>query len=157
MESPPRPATQILSSHLEGDPAAESKLLPLIYDDLRALAARHLRGERGNHTLQPTALVHEAWLRLIDCERMDWQGKTHFFAMAATMLRRVLVDHARTQKAKKRGGGAQRISLSEVDAATQEERIDVLALDEALETLAGTNPRQARVVELRFFAGLSVE
>lgn len=150
-------ATGILGSHLDGDPAAASQLLPLIYDDLRALAAQHLKGERVAHTLQPTALVHEAWLRLIDCERIDWQGKTHFFAMAATMLRRVLVDHARTTKAKKRGGGAGRVSLSEVDAATEEDRIDVLALDEALESLARENARQARVVELRYFAGLGLE
>ena len=149
--------TAILLAHLEGDPGAQSKLLPLIYEDLRALAAQHLRGEKAGHTLQATALVHEAWLRLIECERMDWKGKTHFFAMAATMLRRVLVDHARTRQAKKRGGNVDRISLSDVDAALPEDRLDLLALDEALEKLAQASPRQARIVELRFFGGLSVE
>jgi RNA polymerase sigma factor (TIGR02999 family) len=147
----------MLSAHLDGDSSAEARLLPLIYEDLRALAARHLRAEKAQHTLQATALVHEAWLRLIECERMDWKGKTHFFAMAATMLRRVLVDHARSRAARKRGGGAERITLSEVDAPPSVDRLDVLALDEALEELARTSPRQTRVVELRFFAGLSVE
>jgi RNA polymerase sigma factor (TIGR02999 family) len=150
-------ATEILSSHLDGDPLAASRLLPLIYDDLRTLAAQHLRGERAGHSLQATALVHETWLRLIDCERIDWQGKTHFFAMAATMLRRVLVDHARTVGARKRGGGAGRISLGDVDPAAEEDPLDVLALDEALESLARASPRQARVVELRYFAGLGLE
>jgi len=150
-------ASEILGAHLGGDRAAASGLLGLIYDDLRALAAKHLRRERPTHTLQPTALVHEAWLRLTDCERIDWQGKTHFFAMAATMLRRVLIDHARTVKSEKRGGEVERVELSEMDATTEGDRIDFLALHEALETLGRDDPRQARVVELRYFAGLSLE
>jgi RNA polymerase sigma factor (TIGR02999 family) len=147
----------MLSALLEGDASARSRLLPLIYEDLRALAAKQLKQERPGHTLQPTALVHEAWLRLIECERMDWQGRTHFFAMAATMLRRVLVDHARARGAKKRGGNAARISLSDVETELPEDQLDLLALDEALEKLAEKSQRQAQVVELRYFAGLSIE
>jgi RNA polymerase sigma factor (TIGR02999 family) len=138
-----------------------SELLALIYRDLRALAAMHLRRERPTHTLQPTALVHEAWLRLADCERIDWQGKTHFFAMAATMLRRVLIDHARLIQSDRRGGKAERVALGEAhaapEAATDADRIDFLALHEALESLGREDPRQARVVELRYFAGLGLE
>ena len=149
--------TEMLSAVLAGDEHARAKLLAIIYEDLRVLAAKHLKQERAGHTLQPTALVHEAWLRLIECDRMDWNGRTHFFAMAATMLRRVLVDHARARGAQKRGGDAERISLCDAEAERPEDRLDLLALDEALQKLAEKNPRQAQVVELRYFAGLGIE
>jgi RNA polymerase sigma factor (TIGR02999 family) len=157
MERPNPAAIESPGDGLGGRSAGVSELLGLIYTDLRALAARHLRRERPTHTLQPTALVHEAWLRLVDCERMDWRGRTHFFAMAATMLRRVLIDHARLVRSEKRGGEMERVELSEMDAATEGDRIDFLALHEALETLGREDPRQARVVELRYFAGLGLE
>jgi len=135
-------------------PGAPSSLL---YAELRALARRYLRGERAEHTLQPTALVHEAWLRLIDAEPGAARDKRQFFALAATMMRRVLVDHARARAAGKRGEQAARISLSDVEPASGMDTIDVLALDEALAGLARGNPRPARVVELRFFGGLDLE
>lgn len=129
----------------------------LLYAELRALARRYLRGERTEHTLQPTALVHEAWLRLIDAEPGAARDRKQFFALAATMMRRVLVDHARARAAGKRGGRAVRISLSDVEPASESDGVDVLALHEALGGLASGNPRQARVVELRFFCGLDLE
>ena len=156
-DAPDRKATEANGATPGQQPAGADELLGLIYDDLRALAAQHMRRERDGHTLQPTALVHEAWLRLVDCERIDWKGRQHFFAMAATMLRRVLVDHARMVQAEKRGGEAERIALRDVGAATVEDRIDFLALHEALEKLGRENPRQARIVELRYFAGLGLE
>lgn len=152
-----KPATQILNESLSGDGQAESQLMPLIYEELRARAADHLRREHVGHTLQPTALVHEAYLRLIDGEKVDWKGKTHFFAVAATTLRRVLVDHARAKTSQKRGGGARPLSLSEVEPISIENPTDVLDLDQAISKLAETKPRHARLVELRFFAGFSVE
>lgn len=131
--------------------------MPLVYDEFRALAARHLRRERANHTLQPTALVHEAYLRLIDQTRVDWQGRTHFFAVGAQAIRRILVDHARNRKRQKRGGGAGRVTLDESVALAPQRAEEILALDEALETLGKLDARQAQVVEMRFFAGMSVE
>ncbi len=157
VESQPRLGTDALAASVSGDLVAQEHLIGLIYEDLRALAAKHLRGERVDHTLQPTALAHEALLRLIDIDQIDWKEKSHFFAMAATSLRRVLVDHARAKAAKKRGGDAKRERLTGADTSFWEDQLQVLALDMALHDLEKTNPRQVRVVELRFFSGLSVE
>ncbi len=155
MADHPQDATAALSAHTEGRPVAASRLLPLVYDELRRLAARYMARERREHTLQPTALVHEAYVRLIDGTRVDWQGKTHFFAIAAIQMRRVLVEHARSRKAQKRGGDRCRVSLNSGIAAVPDE-LDMIQLDEALGKLAQESPRQERVVELRFFGGLSV-
>lgn len=135
------------------------RLLSLVYDELRVLAANHLRQERADHTLSPTAVVHEAYMRIMDYDRIDWNGKNHFFALAAKTLRRVLVDHARTHGRKKRGGGAKRVSLADGDRAlpAKEQAYDILDLHSALDELGKKSPRQRDVVELRFFAGLSVK
>jgi RNA polymerase sigma factor (TIGR02999 family) len=137
-------------------PAGRDDLLAGVYDSLRALAAGYLKGERRGHTLQPTALVHEAYLRLAELDRIQWKDPAHFFAAAAGAIRRVLVDHARARGAAKRGGGAARLTLTGLDAGPEEAPLDLLALDEALERLAGLDPRKARVVELRFFGGLTI-
>jgi RNA polymerase sigma factor (TIGR02999 family) len=150
-------ATQALAALSAGDANAASRLLPLVYDELRALAGRFMQRERPDHTLQPTALVHEAYLRLIDGNRVDLAGKTHFFALAATQMRRILADHARARNAAKRGGQAKRVSLRDAAAFRPEGVVDILALDEALEKLDRQSPRQRHVVELRYFGGLSVE
>jgi RNA polymerase sigma factor (TIGR02999 family) len=147
--------TSTLNAHTRGNPEAAAALMPLVYDELRRLAAHYMRGERGGHTLQATALVNEAYLRMVDITRMNWQGKTHFFAMAATQMRRILVDHARAKSARKRDG--QRVTLNEADAVDLGDRVDLLALDEAMEKLARKNPRCCKVAEMRLFAGLSVE
>ena len=150
-------ATQDLTAHVNGDEGAASRLLPLVYQELRALAARYLRGERAGVSLQPTDLVHEAYLRLIELDRMDWKGRAHFFAMAATQMRRVLVDHARAADAAKRGGRPARVTLSEDLATTHQRSVDFLVLDEALTHLGRRNERQGRVAEMRLFAGLEVK
>src|SRR5580658_6005132 len=150
--------TQLLATLKDGDrSSAAAKLMPLVYDEFRALAARHLRHERPNHTLQPTALVHEAYLRLIDQTRVDWQGRTHFFAVGAQAIRRILVDHARQRKRQKRGGGAGRVTLDDAVALAPQRDEEILALDEAMGKLGKLDPRQAEVVEMRFFAGMSVD
>jgi RNA polymerase sigma factor (TIGR02999 family) len=149
-------ATQALLAHASGDRLVAARLLPLVYDELRHLAARYMRRERHDHTLQPTALVHEAYLRLIDASQVDWQGKTHFLAVAATQMRRVLTDHARAHGARKRGGDERKVTLDDNLAISAHGTVDMLALDEALEKLAHDSPRQSRVVELRYFGGLSV-
>ena len=157
-------ATQLLHQIEAGDKDAPAKLLPLVYDEFRSLARHYLQAERPNHTLQPTALVHEAYIKLVDQSRVNWQGRTHFFAVAALAMRRILVDHARAHMRVKRGGAgagndegaAHRITLDEAVALSPKREEDVLALDEALEKLAALDARQAKVVELRFFAGLSV-
>jgi RNA polymerase sigma-70 factor, ECF subfamily len=149
--------TQLLAHINDGDPSAAAKLMPLVYDEFHALAARHLRRERANHTLQPTALVNEAYLKLIDQTRVDWQGRTHFFAVGAKIIRRILVDYARQRKRHKRGGGAARVTLDEAVALAPHREEEVLALDEALEKLAQLDPRQAQVVEMRFFGGMTVK
>ncbi len=147
----------LLRAWTGGDRAALDKLTPVVYGELRRLARQYMRGERAGHTLQTTALVKEAYLRLVDCERMQWQDRAHFFAVAAQMMRRILVDHARRRLELKRGGAVPHISLD--DAATLCERPDpnLIALDDAMEAFAHIDPRKVRVVELRFFAGLSVE
>lgn len=149
-------ATLFLAGHSSGSAADAARLLPLVYGELRALAARYLREERPGHTLQPTALVHEAYLRLIEHDRIDWKGKTHFFAMAAIQMRRILVDHARARATEKRGGRAPRVTLDERLTRTPEASLDLLALDEALTRLAARHERQGRVAELRLFAGMLV-
>ena len=157
MADPREDVTEVLEQLRGGDQRAADKLLPLVYDEFRALARHYLTQERANHTLQPTALVHEAYMKLVDQTRVDWQGRNHFFAVAAQAMRRILVDHARSRQRDKRGGGRARVALDEAIALSPQKDEDVLALDEALEKLAQLDPRQAKVVELRFFGGLSVE
>jgi RNA polymerase sigma factor (TIGR02999 family) len=150
--------TQLLASLKDGDrTAVAARLMPLVYDEFRALAARYMRHERPDHTLQPTALVHEAYLRLIDQTRVDWQGRTHFFAVGAQAIRRILVDHARQRQRQKRGGAAGRVALDESVALAPQRSEEILALDEAMQKLAELDPRQAEVVEMRFFGGMNVE
>lgn len=131
--------------------------MPLVYDELRRLANHYLRQERSDHTLQPTALVHEAYLKLIDQSRVDWQNRAHFFGVAAQSMRRILVDHARSHRASKRGGVQQKLALDEAVDYSQPRDIDLLALDDALNLLAKLDERQSQVVELRFFGGLTIE
>jgi len=149
--------TRFLRAAADGDSSAARDLLVLLYDELRVLATRQLRGERPDHTLQPTALVHEAYLKLMQQNTVGFLDRVQFFGAAATMMRRILIDHARTRGRVKRGGGAARSRLDEVVAAFEARSIDLLALDEALERLAEQDPRKASLVELRFFAGLSVK
>lgn len=147
--------TEILNSAGEkGSPVEQ--LLPIVYDDLHALAEKYLRAEPAGHTLQPTALVHEAYMKLVDQTRVDWQGRTHFFAVGAQAMRRILVDHARRRRAIKRGGDRQRITVDEQLLAAGRRDEDLLALDEALKKLADLDTQQAKMVELRFFGGLNV-
>lgn len=138
-----------------GDRSAGDRLMPLVYDELRALAADYLRNERAGHTLQPTALAHEAWVRLIGDTRPAWQDRAHFMALAARAMRRVLVDHARKHAAAKRGGGWGRVTLHDAEAPGADRVIDILAVDEALSQLHEMDERHARVVELRYFGGLT--
>ena len=153
----PKQVTELLIEWREGDEAALGRLMPLVYEELRRMAARYMRGEREGHTLQPSALVNEAYLRLADHRNMQWQGRAHFFGVAAQAMRRVLVDHARTRDSGKRGGGQQKVVLEEAALAAVEPEADLVALDEALRELARLSERKARVVELRYFGGLSVE
>lgn len=155
-------ATELLARWRDGDEEARERLMSVVYDELRRRAASYLRRERAGHTLQPTALVHEAYLRLLDQNRVAWQSRAHFFAVAASMMRRVLLDYGRKQKAQKRGGAAVRVTLDEnlvsVDSSAQAlSELDLLALDEALEKLSALDEQQARIVELRAFGGLTVE
>ncbi|HQZ17072.1 MAG TPA: sigma-70 family RNA polymerase sigma factor [Vicinamibacteria bacterium] len=133
------------------------RLMPLVYDELRRLAASFLRRERRDHTLQPTALVNEAYMRLVDQHAVSWENRAQFFGLAAQMMRRILVNHAQARRAEKRGGGATRITLDPSHAVSQDRTLEVLAVDEALEKLAGFDPFKARLVELRIFAGLTME
>ena len=157
MERRASDATQLLAEWGNGDSRALQELVPLVYDELRQLAGHLLRRERAGHTLQPTALVHEAYLRLVDQTRVDWHNRAHFLAVAAQMLRRVLVDHARTKQRLKRSSGTVVLSLDESLVAGPERNLDVVALDEALSELTRIDPQQSRIVELRFFAGVSIE
>src|SRR5688572_33269624 len=145
--------TQLLIEASGGDGRAGDELLPLVYGEMRRLAAAYMSRERPDHTLQPTALVHEAYLKLIDQRKVDWQNRAHFFGLAAEIMRRILVNHARDKKAEKRGAGAQKVSLSIAADAGEKQDLDVLALDEALENLAKIDARKARIVELKFFGG----
>ena len=153
----PQNVTQILNAASGGDHNAADALLPLVYDELRSLAARHLQRERPGHTLQATALAHETYLRLVDQTRVNWSGRAHFLAVAATLMRRILVNHEKARRREKRGGGAARAALTEGALQTPAESLDLLALDEALSRLATIDPQQCRIVELRFFGGLTVE
>ncbi|MEO5821405.1 MAG: sigma-70 family RNA polymerase sigma factor [Vicinamibacteraceae bacterium] len=155
-EKEPGDVTRLLQALGVGDPATPD-VLPLVYDELRRLAAHYLRRERRDHTLQPTALVHEAYLRLAAQDRVQWRNRAHFMGVAAQLMRRVLVDHARANHAQKRGGHDTRVSIDDVDPGSDAPSADIFALDEALTRLAGLDPRQARIVELRYFGGLTVE
>ena len=149
--------TQLLIEISNGDREAVDLLLPVIYDELRKLAANYLRRERPDHTLQPTALVHEAYLRLVDQTRVNWQNRAHFFGIAAQIMRRLLVDHARRHNAEKRGQDFQKISLDENIDRAVDRSAELIALDDALKALAVFDPQKARIVELRYFGGLSIE
>jgi len=149
--------TKVLQKASCGDDSAVKRLMPLVYNELRALAESYLQQERPDHTLQATALVHEAYVRLIKQEDVEWQNRAHFFGVAAQAIRRILVDHARGHKRAKRGGGRQRVHLDEDVALSGAPDVDLLGLDEAMERLAAFHERAARVVELRFFGGLSRE
>jgi RNA polymerase sigma-70 factor, ECF subfamily len=157
MESAPQDVTLLLHSLNRGDSAAEGKLIPVIYNELRRLAAHYMRQERPDHTLQATALVHEAFLRLTRQKDVNWQGKAHFFAVAAKLMRQILIDHARGRLREKRGSGCQKLPLDEGLLLTEARSAELVAVDAALDRLAKLDPRQARIVELRFFGGLSVE
>ena len=154
---PTHELTQLLNAWSEGDRAALDKLTPLVYEELRRLAHRYMSREGKGHTLQTTALVHEAYLRLFNQGNVHWQNRTHFFAMAAQLMRHILVDHAREHASQKRGGKPQKVSLDEAAVISQERASEVIALDEALKGLAVIDPQQSRIVELRFFGGLSVD
>ena len=149
--------TRLLVDWRKGDEAALEQLIPLVHDELRRLARRHMAHERVGHTLQATALVNEAYMRLIDVKQMKWQDRAHFFAMSSRLMRRILVDFARAKGYQKRGGGAQKVSLDEAVVVSQEPGQDLVALDDALTALAAFDRRKALVVEMRFFGGLSVE
>lgn len=153
----PHDVTQLLLKWTQGDEAALEQLMPLVYGELRRMARQCLRRERAGHTMQTTTLVHEAYLRLIDADRVAWQDRAHFFAIAARLMRRVLVDDARKRNYQKRGAGLTRISLDEAMVLAPERNAEVIALDEALDRLTQFAPRKCHVVELRFFAGLSIE
>jgi RNA polymerase sigma factor (TIGR02999 family) len=157
MALPPDDVTQLLLAWGRGDPSALERLLPLVEAELRRLARHYMRGERTGHTLQATALVNEAYLRLVEQHRVQWQNRAHFVGVAARLMRRVLVDHARTHQYAKRGGGARRVTLDDAAGLVLNRPVDLVALDEALGRLAAVDGRKARVVELRFFGGLSVE
>jgi RNA polymerase sigma-70 factor, ECF subfamily len=147
----------LLADWASGDSAARERLVPIVYEELRRLAHHYMRAERDGHTLQTTALVNEVYLRLAGIDGLRWRDRAHFFAMAATLMRRVLVDYARQRGRDKRGGGGVLVTSLDENAMAPERAVDVVALDEALERLASVDPQQSRVVELRFFAGLSVK
>jgi len=149
--------TDLLLAWNQGDDQALDRLLPLVHDELHKLAHRYIAGERPGHPLQTTALVNEAYLRLIDSSRVRWQNRAHFFAVSAQLMRRILVDVARARHKLKRGGGTIQVALDEAAVVAQEPSADLVALDEALTTLAAFDERKSKVVELRFFGGLSVE
>ena len=149
--------TQLLSALTRGEEGAASKLIPMVYAELRRLAGSYMRRERTEHTLQATALVHEAYLKLVEQRSANWQNRAHFFAVAAQLMRRILVDHARGHLRQKRGGEEVHVSLDEAIVFAERQADEVIAVDDSLEHLAKIDPRQARVVELRFFGGLSVE
>ena len=155
-ESQRQQVSRLLADWSKEDPAARDALVAIVYKELQRLAHHYMQGERANHTLQTTALVNEAYLRLTDLTRMQWRDRTHFFAMAATLMRRVLVDHARDRARDKRGGGVVFTALEDEPIAAPSS-IDALALDEALDRLAAIDPQHARIVELRYFAGLTIE
>ena len=154
---PEADVTALLIEMAKGNQAAQEKLVPLVYDELKKLARRYMRRERADHTLQTTALVHEAYLKLVRQESPNWQGRAQFFGIAAQLMRRILIDHARRHLREKRGGTQVVLPLDEAFAFSPEHSEDLLKLDEALDRLSKLDPRQSRIVELRFFGGLSVE
>ena len=156
-DTPDPDVTALLASWTEGDEDALNRLLPLVEQELRRLARQQMRSERPGHLLQATALVNEAYLRLVDIERMRWQNGAHFFAVAARLMRRILVDAARSRHYRKRGGGARHVAFDEALIVSPEAPEQLVALDDALEALAAVGERKSRVVELRYFGGLSVE
>jgi RNA polymerase sigma factor (TIGR02999 family) len=151
----PTDVTRLLHALSEGSPRALDELMPLVYEELRAIASRYLRGEREGHTLNTTALVHEAYMKLVDIDEVDYRDRGHFYAVASTAMRRILIDHARARRRDKRGGGAETVSLDQVVAMTDEQAGELLALDEALGRLEAIDGRRARLVEYRFFGGLT--
>jgi RNA polymerase sigma factor (TIGR02999 family) len=153
----PEDVTQLLIAWNEGDQAALDRLIPIVYQELRRIAVRHMRRERSGHTLQTTALVNEAYLRLINARDVRWQNRAHFFAISAQLMRRILVDFARRRNQQKRGGAITKVTLDEGLAVSQQESPDIAALDEALGRLAALDQRQAKIVELRYFGGLTEE
>ena len=155
MTSPPLEVTQLLVAWSNGDEAALARLAPLVQAELRRLAQSYLRRERPDHTLQATAIVNEAWIRLIDSKSVHWQNRAHFFGIAANLMRQILVDHARRRHNLKRGGNALRVSLTQAENIVAEKSPSVIALDDALTTLAEFDHRKSRIVELRFFGGLN--
>jgi RNA polymerase sigma factor (TIGR02999 family) len=157
MQSSPSNVTQLLVDWSKGDRDALDRLVPIVYEELRRQASRYLRRERAGHTLQTTALIHEAYMRLVDQRNVDWQNRAHFFGIAAQLMRRILVDHARSRKRAKRGGSDIRVSLDEATIRATPQDLDIVALNEALERLIEIDPHQGRIVELRFFSGLNVE
>ena len=154
---PSHDITQLLARWQDGDAAALEQLVPIVHEELRRVARRQMARERAGHTLEPTALVNEAYLRLVNLKQMQWQNRAHFFAMGARLMRRILVDFARSHGYQKRGGGAQQVSFTEALGVAEGQPTDVVALNDALEALAEVDERASRVVELRFFGGLSVE
>ena len=157
-ETPPAPqVTGLLIAWGAGDESAFEQLVPLVHAELRRLAHREMGRERAGHTLQTTALVNEAYLRLIDVSQVKWQDRAHFFAMSARLMRRILVDHARTRQSRKRGGATRWVSLEDAHVVSQERGADLVALDDALQALAAVDARKCQVVELRYFGGLSIE
>jgi RNA polymerase sigma factor (TIGR02999 family) len=153
----PSEVTRLLKAWGSGNTAALDQLMPIVYDELRNIAARYLRRERPDHTLQPTALVNEAYLRLIDQKQVEWQNRAHFMGVAAQMMRRILVDHAKNINRAKRGGGARKVSLDEAVALSEVRTDGLVELDAALTALAALDERKSRIVELRYFGGLSVQ
>ena len=149
--------TRLLRAWGQGEDAALEELLPLVHQELRRLARRYMFGERPGHTLQTTALVNEAYLRLVNSRQVNWQNRVHFFAISAQLMRRILVDYARARGSQKRGGGVPKVTLDEELMAPQEKGHDLVALDDALKALAHIDPRKCKVIELRFFGGLSVD
>ena len=152
-----RQVTQLLLDWSEGDPEALNKLMPLVYQELKRMARYYMRRERAGHTLQTSALVNEAYIRLVDYKKMRWQDRAHFLAVAAQAMRRILVDHARGHTRAKRGGEARRVSLDEAATLADEKAADIVALDLALNNLAEFDPRKSQIVELRYFGGLNIE
>ena len=149
--------TELLGRWRNGDRDALDSLIPLVYEELRRIAQHYLRNERPGHTLQSTALVHEAYVRLIRQDLPQWQNRAHFFAVAAQLMRQILVDHARAYRADKRGGGVCNLALDDAEKDAQPVDVDIVALDDALKTLSAMDPQQGKVVELKFFGGLSIE
>jgi RNA polymerase sigma factor (TIGR02999 family) len=157
MTPEPKSITQLLIEWRDGDETALERLIPLVYEEMRRLARYYMRKERREHTLQTTALINEAYIRLVDHKGMRWQNRAHFYAVAAQAMRRILIDHARARQYAKRGGGAHLVELDEAAAVAHVQAAEMIALDEALTGLAAVDPRQSKVVELRYFGGMSVE